>query len=129
MEISKSTTKCKYSIYRDSQHILAKVLTPRHKKDYPVQIKLHVRMFVIHMINRSYEWKMEISALHFETRGKIPISVGIYMFKVNNRNTRKKCEICSKLTIKTPQRLHWRRSGVFIVNFQHISHLVLLFLL
>ena len=28
--------------------------------------------------------------------------VGIYMFKVNNRNTRTRCEICSKLTIKTP---------------------------
>ena len=24
-----------------------------------------------------------------------------YMFKVNNRNTRTRCEICSKLTIKT----------------------------
>ena len=32
------------------------------------------------------------------------------------------CEICSKLTIKTPKRHHWRRFGVFIVNFQHISH-------
>ena len=27
-----------------------------------------------------------------------------YMFKVNNRNTRTRCEICSKLTIKTPER-------------------------
>ena len=26
----------------------------------------------------------------------------IYLFKLNNRNTRKRCEICSKLTIKTP---------------------------
>ena len=26
--------------------------------------------------------------------------VGIYMLKVNNRNTRTKCEICSELTIK-----------------------------
>ena len=26
----------------------------------------------------------------------------IYLLKVNNRNTRKRCEICSKLTIKTP---------------------------
>ena len=26
----------------------------------------------------------------------------IYMLKVNNRNTRKRCEICSDLTIKTP---------------------------
>ena len=24
-----------------------------------------------------------------------------YLFKVNNRNTRKRCEVCSKLTIKT----------------------------
>ena len=32
-------------------------------------------------------------------------------------------EICSKLTIKTPKRRHWRCFGVFIVNFEHISHL------
>ena len=31
----------------------------------------------------------------------------IYLFKVNNRNTRTRCEICSKLTIKTPERRHW----------------------
>ena len=47
-----------------------------------------------------------------------------YMFKVNNKNTRTKCEICSKLTIDTS-----RRSGVFIVNFEHVSHLFLVFLL
>ena len=29
---------------------------------------------------------------------------GIYLLKVNNRNTRKRCEICPKLTIKTPER-------------------------
>ena len=34
---------------------------------------------------------------------------GTYMFKVNNRNPRTKCKICSKLTIKTPERRHWRR--------------------
>ena len=54
------------------------------------------------------------------------ISANIYLFKVNNRNTRKKWEICSKLTIKTRQ---WRRSGVFIVNFEHTSNLFLVFLL
>ena len=32
---------------------------------------------------------------------------GIYLFKVNNRNTRTRCEICSKLTIKP---------GVFMVS-------------
>ena len=29
--------------------------------------------------------------------------VNIYFFKVNNRNTRKWCKRCSKLTIKTPE--------------------------
>ena len=28
----------------------------------------------------------------------------IYLFKVNNRSTKKKCEIFSKLTTKTPER-------------------------
>ena len=43
-----------------------------------------------------------------------------YMFKVNNRNTRTRCEIRLKLTMKTP---------IFIVNFEHIFHLVLFSLL
>ena len=47
------------------------------------------------------------------------IPVGNYMFKVDNRNTRTRCEICSKLTMKTQERRHC--SGVFIVNFEHIS--------
>ena len=54
---------------------------------------------------------------------------GIYLLKVNNRNTRERCEICSKLLIKIPERRHWRRSGIFIINFEHIPHLVLVFLL
>ena len=57
----------------------------------------------------------------------------IYLFEINNKNNRIKFEICSNLTIKTPERRHsgveWRRSGVFIVNFEHISYLVLVFLL
>ena len=40
-----------------------------------------------------------------------------------------RCEICSKLIIKTPERRQWRRSDVFIVNFENISHLLLVFLL
>ena len=55
---------------------------------------------------------------------------GINLLKVNNRNTRTKCKICSIL-IKRPERLQWRRSGVIehIANFEHISHLVLVFLM
>ena len=58
---------------------------------------------------------------------RYPLPAVIYLLKVNNKNTRTKCEICSKLTIKTPERRHWRRFGVFIVNFEHISHLPQLF--
>ena len=57
------------------------------------------------------------------TRKSFPTNTDLFM--VNNSNTRKRCEICSKLTMKTPE----RRSTVFIVNFEHISHLFLVFLL
>ena len=46
---------------------------------------------------------------------------GNYMFKVNNKNIRTRCEICSKLTIKAPKRRHWLRTGAFIVNFTPCS--------
>ena len=42
--------------------------------------------------------------------------VGIYLFKVSNEKTRTMCKICSKLTIKTLEWCHWRRSDVFIDN-------------
>ena len=53
----------------------------------------------------------------------------VYLFKVNNRNTRKRCEIGSKLTIKISEWRHWRCSDVFIVNFEHISNFFEVFLL
>ena len=43
------------------------------------------------------------------------------------RNPRIRYEICSKLIIKTPERYHLRRPGVFIVNFEHILHRGLVF--
>ena len=45
---------------------------------------------------------------------------GNYLFKVNNRNTITRCEIYSKIAIKTRKRRQWRRSGVFVVLFKHI---------
>ena len=35
----------------------------------------------------------------------------------------------SRLIIKTPERRHWRYSGVFIVNLENILHLFLVILL
>ena len=55
----------------------------------------------------------------------------IYLLKVNDRNTRKRCEICSKLTIKAPDTIWflycslWTHfttcSSVFIVNFEQVN--------
>ena len=41
----------------------------------------------------------------------------IFLFKINNRSTRKRYELCSKFAIKTPE---WR--SVSIANFEHIWH-------
>ena len=49
--------------------------------------------------------------------------VGIYPLTVNNRDTRRRCKICSNGFV------HWLRSGVSIVKSEHISHFVLVFLL
>ena len=51
-----------------------------------------------------------------EINGNIPAN--IYLFKVNNRNTKKRCEFYSNSI----------RSAVYIVNFEHIPHLFLVFL-
>ena len=48
----------------------------------------------------------------------------IYLLKVNSENTRTICEI-SKLPMNTADRCQWRRSGVFIVNFEQILLIVL----
>ena len=39
-----------------------------------------------------------------------------YLFKVNNQNIRKRYEICSKLTVKTPEKCQRPPSGISIVN-------------
>ena len=57
------------------------------------------------------------------------IPAGICLLKVNNKNTRTECEICSELTVKTPERRQWIPSGVYIVNFEHILYFALVFLL
>ena len=54
---------------------------------------------------------------------------GICLLKDNIRNIRTRCEICSKLTIKTPKQRQICCSGILIDNFDHLSHLVLVFLL
>ena len=39
----------------------------------------------------------------------------ICLFNVSNKNTRKKSKICSKITVKIPERLHWCAILVFLL--------------
>ena len=52
------------------------------------------------MLQTSPPISMTVSQSEVQFRG---IQAGIYQLKVNNGNTRTRCGICSKLTIKTPQ--------------------------
>ena len=106
-------------------------ITPIHRKTRYLESYLHVW------------WSLGENS----TRIKRSYPANIYLLIVNNRNTRTRCKICSKLTRKTPEwrqnmfkvnkkdtrtpvkRRQWRRFDVFIVNFEYISHLVLVFLL
>ena len=78
----------------------------------------HFNKIFVHLLIISVVSNFDV----FKLIGRDPAN--IYLFKVNT-NTRKKCEICSKLTIKTVE----RRSGVIILNFEHISNLFLMLLL
>ena len=64
------------------------------------------------MRRRDIVLRETVVALHYQISLILLIlpynPAGIYLFKVNNRNTRTRCEICSKLTIKTPERRQWR---------------------
>ena len=51
--------------------------------------------------------------------------VAINMFRVNKKNTGKRCKICSELTIKTSKR---RQFAISVFNSEHILHFVLVVL-
>ena len=60
----------------------------------------------------------------------VPLFPGnIHLFKVNDKkkNNRKRCKICSKLTITVSERQ--RRSSVFVADVEYTLHLSLAFLL
>ena len=61
-----------------------------------------------------------------QTNGGHP--TGHYLLKARAETPEKGCIIYYKLTIKTPEQSQWCRSGVFIVNFEYMSQLLLVFL-
>ena len=58
----------------------------------------------LHLINICQEIEPHRLLFLFLGPAGLLSQAGNYMFKVNNRNNRTRCEICSKLTINTPER-------------------------
>ena len=89
-----------------------------------------IHFFKIVVLSVENIWEM-ISKVYSDPCQTLKLSfpAGIYLLKVDNRNTKTRCEICSKITKKTRKRRHGSHSGVFIVKFEHNSHLVLVLLL
>ena len=71
-------------------------------------------------IFKQFLWQKRCTGNWERVRQILPVN--IYLLKANCRNAQKRCEMCLKLTIKTPERLLWHRYCVFIVNFEHILH-------
>ena len=107
------------------EHSWSKVVTWILGRNYRRIIEhLDTIVIVTHTISLASPEVESMKKNLYECSSNFPYPSG-NMFKVNNRNTSKRCEICSKLIIKSPERRHWRLSGVFIINFENISHLVL----
>ena len=66
--------------------------------------------------------------LDFNQEIKREHPANIYLLKVINRNTRKKERNMFKVNNRNTRTTSCR-SGVFVVNFEHISHIFLVFLL
>ena len=101
---------------------------------YFILIHLRHRLQISYLILREFKRIKKIRIFFFilpeNIRKPQTIPAGNYLFKVNYKNTRTRCETCLKLTIKTTEQCQWCRSGIFIVNFEHVSqHFLVLLLL
>ena len=108
----------KYYGTRDiSMHFMSSVFYYNYfLKDYTIS-KWNDKWFarISNIITRHhslFSWIQSCSAVWIAFQSFL--SVGIYLFKTNDGTARTMCVIFSKLTIKTPEQLHWRRSRVFI---------------
>ena len=72
-----------------------------------ILLNLATSAFRLQHLNQSVDDVSLVNSLIVKQRAVFIVVVGcpvdIYMFSVTKRNTRTRCEICSKLTIKTPE--------------------------
>ena len=73
------------------------------------------------MINQNVTLSQEVFMCKSPKKKRI-LPIRHLLFKVNNRNIRKMCKICSKLIIKTTDQYDWRHSGIFIINLEQTNY-------
>ena len=73
----------------------------RVKKMFASSLKSIIRRFALNSGGIKY---ISHCLKTFSNTDQYNFEANVYLLKVNNRNTRKSCEIYSKLTIKTPGR-------------------------
>ena len=78
-----------------------------------------VKDFMFFAINKKLTCVVNLENWRFLENWTL-IRTGTYLFNVSDANSRM-CEICLKLTIKTPER---RRPGVCFIDFELISLVV-----
>ena len=95
-------------------------------------IKNNLKVLSSNRIEELQPWLMsylhQSRKVHPRTSLQRSNSASTYLFKINNRSTRTKCEICSKLTIKTTERRQWRQWCLYC-QLLTIVKIVLVFLL
>ena len=116
--------KCKIVIL--SGKTLQEYISPEGKLVIPrknLTIKINNKKITIVIANQSTS-----SYIFWEARRNFPAFKSTRIASTANLlgNTKTTDEICSKLIIKTQERCH--RSGVFIANFEQISHIRLVFI-
>ena len=91
-------------------------VVPSHTKCYT---KRHICHIANDKIPNYLQWGQ--SGISIVTLCKsYTFPAGMYMFRVKTKTTRFICWMCSKWTIMTAERHHWRQSYVFIDKFERI---------
>ena len=109
----KTSIQSVFDIHLNVRHIKEK--PDFHRTSRPLTEE--IRLFQSNTIIKNFSIILNNKG-HFLLLIKFTVSLGICLLKVNNRNTRTRCEVCSKLA-----------TDIFDVNFEPISHLALVFLL
>ena len=71
---------------------------------FKIHLTLHTKLGIADERNGSYSRNI-LDVVISQGVNKENFPANIYLFNVNNRNTRKRCKICSKFTIKSYSRL------------------------